>query len=110
MLLFLPPRNQQYPEGHLHLETAINNFHDGYFSTCPRSSKTKKAYSKDLSQFCDFIGSTQMFEEIRVDKLENWAMELRDRKYAPVSIRRKFATLRVFFSYWFRRGIIESSP
>src|SRR5678815_5517915 len=30
--------------------------------------------------------------------------------YAAVSIRRKFATVRVFFAYWIRKGDVEKSP
>ena len=30
--------------------------------------------------------------------------------YASVSIRRKFATARVFFTYWVRRGALDKSP
>src|SRR5262249_5280073 len=44
------------------------------------------------------------------DFLERWATEMGSNGYASVSIRRKFATARVFFTYWVRKGTIEHSP
>ena len=35
---------------------------------------------------------------------------MRAQEYASGSIRRKFATARVFFTYWVRKGAIEKSP
>ncbi len=42
--------------------------------------------------------------------LESWAAELKADDYASASIRRKFATLKVFFNYWVRRGVLDRSP
>ena len=42
--------------------------------------------------------------------LEAWAADFQKDGYAAVSIRRKFATARVFFSYWVRKGILDKSP
>jgi len=42
--------------------------------------------------------------------LEQWAAEMIREKYASASIRRKFASIRVFFSYWVRRGRLDASP
>jgi len=36
--------------------------------------------------------------------IENWAAHLRKEGYSPASIRREMVALRVFCSYWFRRG------
>ena len=110
MVLFLARDKIQYSEAHLQLDIAITQFKEGYFSTCPRSLKTQKAYQVDLGQFCGFVGDLCSLEQVQQEHLENWANGLRSRKYASVSIRRKFATLRVFFSYWVRRGVLDSSP
>ena len=103
-----PVRHQK--GGVVHLRKAIELFLDGYFSTCQRSEKTVKAYTIDLEQFRRFVGGRPALERIGPDRLESWAAELKSAGYASASIRRKFAALRVFFSYWFRRGEIKQSP
>ena len=94
----------------MQLRKAIDLFLDGYFSTCQRSEKTIKAYTIDLEQFRRFVGGRPPLEKIGADHLESWAAQLRSLGYASASIRRKFAALKVFFNYWFRRGMIEQSP
>jgi integrase/recombinase XerD len=94
----------------MHLEQAINGFLTGYFSTCRRSGKTQAAYRVDLGQCRSHFGSAVPFETIGVEGFEEWAKELAIRQYASASIRRKFATLRVFYGYWVRKGELASSP
>ena len=96
--------------GILELESAINGFLAGYFSTCRRSLKTRKAYEIDLTQFRDHFGKAEPLDRVSVESIEHWAGELKSRGYASVSMRRKFATLRVFFSYWVRKGDMDVSP
>jgi integrase/recombinase XerD len=94
----------------LELETAIRGFLAGYFSTCRRSPKTLKAYEVDLAQFQQYFGGAEALENLAVEAVEAWAHEIKVRGYASVSMRRKFATLRVFFAYWVRKGDIAASP
>lgn len=94
----------------MQIDHAVEQFLAGYFSTSLRSPKTKVAYSTDLAQFTSHFGAGEAVELIKVEPLERWATELAARGYAPVSVRRKFATIRVFFAYWVRRGTMESSP
>ena len=94
----------------MHLTDAVEQFMTGYFATCRRSDKTVAAYRIDLAQLRAHVGGTEPLETIKPDCLESWAAGLRSRGYASVSIRRKFATARVFFSYWVRQGAIERSP
>ena len=89
---------------------ATEAFLNGYFSTCRRSPKTHAAYKIDLNQLKDYLGSVDPLRTITADTLERWAVHLRDANYSAVSIRRKFATARVFFNYWVRKGAIENSP
>lgn len=89
---------------------AVSSFLTGYFSTCKRSSKTEAAYRLDLAQFESRFGSNATVEGVTPEEFECWATELRDQSYAPASLRRKFATARVFFSYWVRKGVIDASP
>lgn len=93
----------------MELQNAIENFMSGYFSTCRRSVKTHQAYSVDLKQFCNYFGEKPI-GLVSAESIERWAEELKSQGYAPVSIRRKFATLRVFFAYWVRKAEVAGSP
>ena len=94
----------------MHITEAVVAFVVGYFSTCRRSCKTEAAYRTDLAQFQDRFGALTSLESVQPEALEQWARELTTNGYAAVSVRRKFATIRVFFGYWVRRGILENSP
>ncbi len=94
----------------MELSEAVASFLAGYFSTCKRSLKTQAAYRIDLSQLEIFVGGEIPLSGIGPATLEGWAANLQSNEYASVSIRRKFATARVFFTYWVRRGAIEKSP
>lgn len=94
----------------MQLSTAIDRFLAGYFATCQRSPKTIRAYTIDLEQFATFLGPRTRLEGIRPEALEDWAAELKEAEYASASIRRKFATLRVFLNFWVRREVLQRSP
>jgi len=94
----------------LNLTDAVNTFVAGYFSTCRRSRKTEAAYKIDLAQFQIYAGPDADLAGIDPDRMEGWADHMRTNGYASVSIRRKFATARVFFTYWVRKGTLDKSP
>src|ERR1051326_948762 len=89
---------------------AVSAFAAGYFSTCKRSTKTQIAYKIDLAQMAVYVGPATEVCSIEPECLEAWATALRSMGYASSSIRRKFATARVFFAYWVRKGTLEKSP
>jgi len=89
---------------------ATQGFLEGYFSTCKRSPKTRSAYTTDLAQLVVHLGPELALRDVTAEVLERWATDLGSQKYHSVSIRRKFATARVFFAYWIRKGALESSP
>jgi len=92
------------------LQQAKEEFLNGYFATNDRSNKTKNAYSSDLKQFSQFAGGDMGLLSIGGSVIEAWATHLRTSSYGPASIRRKMVALRVFFSYWLRKGAITESP
>lgn len=94
----------------MQLIQAISEFMSGYFSTHDRSVKTKTAYRSDLEQFSLFVGTTIEVQSISAVSIESWAGKLRGDGYSPASMRRKIVVLKVFCSYWLRRGEIEESP
>lgn len=89
---------------------AVIGFLDGHFATCKRSAKTKAAYKIDLSQLRDHVGAEQELSAITPEHLEAWAQSMRSEEYKGASIRRKFATARVFFTHWVRRKVLDHSP
>ena len=92
------------------LRQAKAEFLAGYFSTHRRAEKTRTAYDSDLNQFQRFARPTQTLESLNGSVIEEWAAHLRNENYAPASIRRKMAALKVFCSYWVRRGSLSESP
>ena len=92
------------------LVQAIEEFFNGYFSTHERSAKTRVAYRSDLDQVSAYAGENFALISLNPSFVENWAADLRQKSYSPASMRRKMAVLRVFCSYWVRKGILSESP
>ena len=94
----------------MQLLQAISEFLSGYFSTHDRSTKTRTAYRSDLEQFGIFAGKEVSLQSISAVVIEDWTAELRGKGYSPASMRRKIVVLKVFCSYWLRRGELSESP
>lgn len=94
----------------IQLGQANIDFLNGYFATNDRSNKTKEAYRSDLEQFKEFANRETPVSAVSGSAIEQWAAHLRNEGYCPSSIRRKMVVLRVFFSYWVRKGAIQESP
>ena len=94
----------------MQINQARTEFLNGYFSTHERMDKTKVAYCSDLAQFCAFAGEDLDLLSLSGTIIEHWAANLRQKGYSPASIRRKMVALRVFCSYWLRKGVLIESP
>lgn len=94
----------------MQLNQAITAFLLGYFSTHDRSKKTEVAYKSDLDQFGAYAPNDCSLEALDAGLVETWAAALRSRSYSPASIRRKMVVLKVFCSYWVRKGVLSESP
>jgi integrase/recombinase XerD len=94
----------------MQLKEAIGDFVIGYFSTHERSVKTKTAYGSDLEQFGMYVGQELELSCLEGTLIEQWAAHLRKEGYSPASMRRKMVVLKVFCSYWLRRGMLNESP
>jgi len=92
------------------LKKAKAEFLSGYFSTHRRAEKTRTAYNSDLDQFQLFVGPARTLKSLNADLVEEWAAHLRSQNYAPSSMRRKMAALKVFCAYWVRRETMSQSP
>jgi integrase/recombinase XerD len=94
----------------MQLSQACTKFVSGYFSTNERTKKTKAAYCSDLTQFKDFAGEDLLLKSVSGAVIERWCAHLRQHEYSPTSIRRKMVVLKVFCSYWVRKGSLRESP
>lgn len=94
----------------MQLNEANVEFLSGYFSTHGRRKKTEAAYRSDLAQFKAFAGEDLSLGSLDSSVIERWAAYLRGEKYSPASIRRKIVVLKVFCSYWVRKGVLTESP
>src|SRR5258708_16776307 len=94
----------------MRLRQAHREFLRGYFSTHARGKKTEAAYASDLAQFLLFAGKEKELLAVDGTLIERWAAHLRERAYKHGSIRRKIVVLKVFCSYWVRKGVLAESP
>jgi len=94
----------------MQLDQAIAEFLNGYFSTHDRSKKTKVAYQSDLEQFAAHTPKDSFLSDLNPSLIESWAADLRLKSYSPASMRRKMVVLKVFCSYWVRKGVLLESP
>jgi integrase/recombinase XerD len=94
----------------MQLNQASEEFLRGYFSTHERGKKTKAAYRTDLAQFGTFASEELILSALDGSIIERWAAHLRQQEYSPASIRRKMVVLKVFCSYWVRKGDLKESP
>ena len=92
------------------LKQAVQDFLEGYFATHDRRKKTSAAYTTDLKQFLEFTGESVELPSLSGTFIERWAAHLKQDAYQPPSVRRKIAVLKVFCSYWVRRGELKESP
>jgi integrase/recombinase XerD len=92
------------------LDQAIDDFFQGYFSTHERSPKTRVAYRSDLDQVAKYGTRDFALTSLTPAFIESWAGDLRLKKYSPASMRRKMVVLKVFCSYWVRKGALSESP
>jgi site-specific recombinase XerD len=94
----------------MQLNQASTEFLSGYFSTHERGKKTEAAYRSDLAQFRAFASEGLILSALDGAIVERWAAHLRQEEYSPASIRRKMVVLKVFCSYWVRKGELKESP
>lgn len=78
------------------------------------SEYTIGAYSKDLQQFEEFVKERKegifLPEEIDTDIVRGWIVYLLDNKISPVSVNRKLSSLKSFFKFLAKQGVITTNP
>lgn len=77
------------------------------------SEMTILAYGEDLSQFQKFVeDKCDEFDVTLIDAdiIRDWVMTLMDEKYTSTSVNRKLSTLRSWYKFLLRKGIVNSDP
>ncbi|MDE5881656.1 MAG: tyrosine-type recombinase/integrase [Muribaculaceae bacterium] len=79
-----------------------------------RSQLTTEAYEGDLNQFTDWItgGNPGTFQpdSVTLSDVRTWLATLAREKQTATTIRRKAQSLRAFFRFLLKRGVISANP
>lgn len=77
------------------------------------STHTVRAYQDDLGQFVGFIGvqfGVTALVEVSSSFVRSWLASLKDQRLSSRSINRKISSLKSFYKYQLRNGLVELSP
>lgn len=76
------------------------------------SNHTLVAYEADLKQFASYMVEMGVEDERKVKTrfIRNWVVALHYNDLKPRSIHRKVASLRAYFKFLLREGVMETSP
>ena len=77
------------------------------------SEKTVVNYGIDLKQFEEFFKSVEEeidFQSVDADMIRNWMLCLMEKNYTSASVNRKFSSLRSFYRFLLRRGVVVLDP
>ena len=77
------------------------------------SVRTVLSYSKDLSQFVEFLSADkETFDaaSVTVADVRAWVYSLNSSGFSVRSVRRKVQSLRAFYKFLLKRGVVADSP
>lgn len=77
------------------------------------SSHTVLSYRTDLFQFCDFLGTDPSeFNPTLVSQstIQQWILSFMERGVSPRSISRKISSLKSFWRFLMKRGLVDKNP
>ena len=77
------------------------------------STNTVQSYSIDLDQFiryCRSVHKILNLDEVDVKVVRGWVVQLMEEGLAPRSVNRKLTTLKTFYQFLIREGIITKNP
>lgn len=77
------------------------------------SEKTVRSYGIDLSKFEEYLktlDSDIQLENADADVIRGWVVDLMEQGMLETSVNRKLSTLRTFYKYLLRKGVIPKDP
>lgn len=77
------------------------------------SPHTVAGYENDLQAFKAYLGKTESgldLQDVDADLVRGWAMDLMSAGMKATSVNRKLSSLRTFYKYLLKKGLIEVSP
>lgn len=77
------------------------------------SRHTVRSYQDDLTQFLNFLQQTfgsMEWKDVSASIVRSWMASLKEAGISSRSIRRKISSLRSFYKYQVRTGIVDQSP
>ncbi len=92
------------------LTEALKVFIDDYTKEKNLSERTTSAYEKDLAQFVAVTGDDILIQDLRPEHINQFVEWMRDGSFSDASIKRKIASLKVFFNYLEFNDYITVSP
>ena len=86
-----------------------------YLTTEKRfSNHTIISYSTDINQFFVFLSNEFQIEndilEVNFQLVRSWIASLLERGLSPSSVTRKISTLKTYFKFLIREGVIKDNP
>lgn len=94
------------------MEHLINEFMEYLQNEKNISGNTELSYRRDLKKMAAYFDQTgvQKMEEVTEADLKVYLGEMRKEKFAPATISRNIASIRAFFHYLLKKGIIREDP
>lgn len=94
------------------LPEQVDRFLRNLSATRGASEHTLKAYGGDLGELCEFLEHHGIEEpgQVKPRVLRRYLVELEDRQLAASSVQRKLSSVRSFFRFLQREGVIDQHP
>ena len=76
------------------------------------SQHTITSYRCDLKQFCEFLSGEgiESWNNVTSKVIRSWMVKMLDQGISARSVNRKIATLKTFYKFLMREGILEDNP
>jgi integrase/recombinase XerC len=90
--------------------TTINRFLQYMHDERNAAALTLKSYGEDLKSLAEYFGEQRDPAELTPSELRGYVAALHEAGYAKTSVARRLASLRSFFRYAQREGLVKTNP